>query len=419
MSLNGMMRTSVSGMAAQANRLSTVADNIANSSTNGYKRARTDFSTLVIPNSPGAYASGGVKTSVSYAISQQGTLQYTTSGTDLAVNGNGFFVVQGSNGTPYLTRAGSFVPDSQGRLINAAGYYLMGYPYTSGTPAAVANGFAGLEPITISQDSLISAPSTFGTFTANLPEGADIVVPANLPSANAGTAQYSAKSSVVTYDNLGGEVLLDIYFTKTGANTWEVAVYNQADAAPGTGFPYASAALATETLDFDGTTGQLDALSADSITLTVPNGASFELDLSAMTQLSGDYTLFDVEANGSPPVAIEQIVISDDGIVAAQFEDGSLKPLYRVALATARSPDMLQPLPGNVYAQTQDSGDIRIGFPTEGDMGAVLSGALEQSNADVATELTSMIEAQRNYTANSKVFQTGSELMDILVNLKR
>lgn len=418
MSLNGMMRTSVSGMAAQANRLSTVADNIANSSTNGYKRARAEFSTLVIPNATGAYQSGGVNTSIRYAISQQGALQYTTSVTDLAVNGNGFFVVQDAGGTPYLTRAGSFVLDSQGRLVNAAGYYLMGYPYTSGDPAAVANGFAGMQPIQISQDALIAAPSTFGKFTANLPANADVVVAADLPSANAATATYSAKSSMVVYDNLGGEVLLDIYYTKTGANTWEVTVYNQADAAAGTGFPYTSGPLVTDTLTFDGTTGQLTG-AVDSVTLTVPNGASFELDLSSMTQLSNDYTLLDVNANGSAPSTIDQIVISKDGVVSAQFQDGSLKPLYRIPLATARSPDMLQPLPGNVYAQTQDSGDIRIGFGLEGDMGEILSGALEQSNADIAEELTSMIEAQRSYTANSKVFQTGSELMDILVNLKR
>ncbi len=138
-----------------------------------------------------------------------------------------------------------------------------------------------------------------------------------------------------------------------------------------------------------------------------------------MSHLSSDYTLFDASANGSAPSAIEQIVISEDGTVSAQFENGSLQPMYRIPLATARSVDMLQPLPGNVYAQTKESGDVRIGFANQGDMGAVMSGALEESNADIAQELTAMIEAQRSYTANSKVFQTGSDLMDILVNLKR
>ena len=127
MSLYGMMRTGVSGMNAQANRLSTVADNIANAGTTGYKRSSTEFSSLIIPNVTGNYTSGGVTTSVRYATSQQGDLKYTTSTTDLAINGDGFFVVQDPSGKPFLTRAGSFVPDGDGRLVNAAGFYLMGY----------------------------------------------------------------------------------------------------------------------------------------------------------------------------------------------------------------------------------------------------------------------------------------------------
>src|SRR6476619_6891513 len=107
MGLYGMMRTSASGMAAQANRLSTVADNIANSSTTGYKRAYTEFSSLVLPSTPGSYNSGGVTTNVLNSISKQGALQYTTSTTDLAVDGNGFFVVRDASGSPFLTRAGS------------------------------------------------------------------------------------------------------------------------------------------------------------------------------------------------------------------------------------------------------------------------------------------------------------------------
>ncbi len=418
MSLYGMMRTGVSGMGAQTNRLSTVADNIANASTYGYKRARADFSTLVIPQAGGAYESGGVTTSIRYAISTQGILQYTTSVTDLAVQGNGFFVVQDASGSPYLTRAGSFVPDSEGRLVNAAGYYLMGYSYENGDPAAVTNGFGGMEPVTISETELTATPSTTAEFVSNLPSTADVVAAANLPSANAATAQYTAKSSMVVYDNLGAEVLLDVYFTKTGANTWEVAVYNKADAAPNTSFPYASGPLSTETLTFDGTTGKLTG-ATDSVTVAVPNGGSLEIDLAKTTQLATEYTVVENKVNGNPPSAIDKITIGSDGIVYAQFENGSFKPLYRIPLATAQSPDKLNVLSGNVFSQSDESGDIMIGFADTGAMGSITAGALEQSNVDIAQELTDMIESQRSYTANSKVFQTGSELMDVLVNLKR
>src|SRR5690606_32180405 len=125
---------------------------------------------------------------------------------------------------------GSFVPDGEGRLVNAAGFYLMGYSYANGIPSAVANGFGGLEPITISQVELTATPTTAGSMVANLPNDSTAPAGANLPSGNAATAEPGAKSSLVVYDNLGSEVVLDVYFTKTGANAWEVAVYNQADA---------------------------------------------------------------------------------------------------------------------------------------------------------------------------------------------
>ncbi len=421
MSLYGMMRTGVSGMNAQANRLSATADNIANSSTAGYKRASTQFSTLVIPGSTGNYNSGGVTTTTRYAISEAGIPQYTTSPTDLAINGNGFFIVADTNGTPYMTRAGNFVPDDQGHLVNAAGFTLLGYSFANGTPAVTANGFAGLEPVTISQTGMTATPSTAGDFYANLPLDADAVT-TDLPSANTATSTYTAKSSIVAYDNAGSKRLLDVYFTKTADNTWEVAVYDQSQATPGSGFPYGaagSAPLATQTLTFDPTSNNLTTTSASSIDIPVPNGGTVTLDLSQSTQFGTGYSVYDAHVNGNPPSAIQNVQISDDGTVYAQYDDGSLRALYRIPLATVESPDNLRVLAGNVFAATADSGDPTIGFPGDGKAGTVKSGALENSNVDIAQELTDMIESQRSYTANSKVFQTGSDLMDVLVNLAR
>lgn len=419
MSLYGMMRTGVSGMAAQSNRLSSTADNIANSSTNGYKRSKAEFSSLVLPSTPGTYNSGGVTTSIRYAITDQGALQYTTSISDLAVDGNGMFVVQDAAGNSFMTRAGSFVPDGSGKLINAAGFTLMGYDASNGIPTATTNGFQGLIPVNLSQNELNATPSTKGGLSVNLPANATAVVAANLPSANAASAQFTAKSSMEVYDNLGGQVLLDVYFTKTGADTWEVAVFNKADAATGGGFPYTSAALATQTLTFDPTTGEYATGSATSVALTIPGGKAFTLDLENATQLKSDYTLFDSWANGNAPSSIEQVNIDSDGTLYAQYGDGTTKALYRIPLATTRSDDMLTVLPGNVYRPSNESGSVLVGFPDDGTFGSVVSGALENSNVDIADELTSMIEAQRSYTANSKVFQTGADLMDVLVNLKR
>ena len=419
MSLSGMMRTGASGMNAQASRLSTVADNIANSSTSGYKKASTEFSSLILPSISGQYNSGGVTTTVRYSVSQEGPLEFTSSKTDLALKGSGFFIVSDTTGTPYLTRAGSFEKDANGNLVNAAGYTLMGYDFKSGVPAPVVNGFDGLVPVNVASGALSAVPSTQGVFSANLNAASTAVVPANLPSANAATAEFTHKSSLVAFDNLGKEVLLDFYYTKTGADTWEVTVFDRANAAPTTSFPYTAPPLATTTLNFDPTNGKLTGLSADSITLNVPGGTGLTIDLSAMSQLNYNFTVQDADVNGNAPSAIDRVEIAEDGTVYAQYENGRLDPLYRIALANVQSPDRLRPLAGNVYSQGVESGVITTGFAGSGQFGTIVSGALESSNVDIAEELTSMIESQRSYTANSKVFQTGSDLMDVLVNLKR
>ena len=418
MSLTGMMRTSISGMAAQANRLGTVSDNIANSSTTGYKRASTEFSSLILASGSSDYVPGGVETRIRYGIAQQGAFQFTTSVTDLAVSGDGFFVVSDPDGTPYLTRAGSFVPDGEGNLVNAAGFNLMGYALNGGTPTVVANGFAGLTNVSIGQLALQANPSNAGNLYVNLPSDAT-AVPALIdrPAGNDPGAEYTAKTSIVAYDNLGAEVTLDVYYTKTGANTWEMSVFDRAAAAPGGGYPYPGGAITTANLTFSATTGELT--SAGSISFTVPNGGSLALDISQTTQLAGDYAMNDVEINGNGPSAVERVEIDDDGILYAVYENGARAPTFQIPLARVASPDNLQPLAGNVYSASLDSGDVQMGFAGQSGFGVVVSGALEKSTVDIATELTTMIESQHSYTANSKVFQTGTELMEVLINLRR
>ena len=419
MGLYGMMRTSASGMAAQANRLATVADNIANTGTTGYKRATTEFSSLLLDSGKGEYISGSVDTNVRYAVSEQGTFKFTTSATDLGVKGNGFFVVSNNAGQTFLTRAGSFVPDGNGNLVNAAGYSLMGYAAAPGNSNIVANGTAGLVPVGIGSLTLQANPSAAGTLSVNLPSNDAVVAPANLPAANAATAAYSGKTSLIAYDNLGNEVTLDVYSAKTAANTWQVTVYNRAAAGPGGGFPYTAGPIATASLTFDPTNGHLATASASSLSIPIPNGGTMALDMAQTTQLAADYTIFKASVDGNAPSKVDHVEVSDDGYLYTVFENGARAASYRIPLADVPSPDNLQPLAGNVYVTSTESGDIQVGFPKDGGFGVMVSGALEQSTVDLASELTNMIESERNYTANSKVFQTGADLMDVLVNLKR
>ncbi len=418
MSLYGVLRTGVSGMNAQSNKLSTIADNIANAGTTGYKRAWTDFSSLILESGKNNYNSGAVVTNVRYSVSQQGALDYTTSPSDLAIQGRGFFAVTDATGNPFLSRAGAFVIDGNtGNLVNSSGYTLMGYDISNGPKAVELNGFGNLEPINLSNMNLQAKASTEGVFTANLPSTNDVVT-GPLPSSNNADAEYSVKSSMIAYDKLGNEVTLDIYMTKTSESpaTWEMAVYDQAGAAVDGGFPYADAAIGMQTLEFD-EDGNLT--SGDLLSIDIPGGETLELDVSSMTQLATDYTPINVAVNGSAPSVVSDIAIEGDGTVYAVYDNGAKLPAFRIPLADVSSPDSLQPMPGNVFATTTDSGDVQMGFPTEGGYGGVVSGALEQSNVDMATELTDMIIAQRDYTANSKSFQTGNELLDVLMNLKR
>jgi flagellar hook protein FlgE len=402
MSLYGTMRTGVSGMNAQSNRLSTVADNIANSSTVGYKKASVQFSSMILPTTNGAYNSGGVETDVRYSISAQGTFSYTTSETDLAINGDGFFIVKGDDGTPYMTRAGSFVLQDDGTLKNTAGYTLQGYEYDStADPTIVVNGFDGLQDVDLSGSGISAVASTTGTLNVNLPNGAD--------------DGFVQTTSLKVFDSQGSSRLIEFTYTKVTDNEWTVE-------ATGPGVP--ATVLGVTSLFFT-TDGQLDTsstptpLTLDTFDIDGAVVPDISLEIGDTTQLASAFSVEEGKVNGNAASKVKGYEIDDKGIVSIAYENGDLVPKFRVALASVQSPDNLNPVAGNMYTQSNDSGVVILGYAGSSGFGKILSGALEDSNVDVAEELTAMIESQRNYTANSKVFQTGSELMEVLVNLKR
>ncbi len=420
MGLYGVMTTSVSGMSAQADRLGTVADNIANINTTGYKKASTEFSTLVPEARLVQYTPGSVQTTIRKGISEQGELAFTRSTTDLAVNGNGFFMVQNANGTPYLTRAGGFVANSQGELVNSAGFKLLGYNLLNGNLSSIVNSAAGLEVVTTANLGLKAVPSTTASLRVNFPSNADTVAAPDLPGANPANPEYSGKTSVVTYDNLGNEVLLDIYSAKTGANTWQVSVFDHATAGTNGGFPYSSGPIATPTtFTFDGSTGQFATSSPTSLTVTIPNGSPMTISYGGSTQLSAGYVVQDAVVDGNAPTRVDRLEVSKEGVVTAVYENGTRIDAYKIPLANVASPNNLTTLSGNVFSPNNESGDLQIGIAGTAALGSIVSGALEKPTVDLASELTTMVEAQRSFTANSKVFQTGADLMDVLVNLKR
>ncbi|MGD1015729.1 MAG: flagellar hook protein FlgE [Roseiarcus sp.] len=421
------MGTAVSGMLSDTNWLSTISQNVSNANTTGYKNVETEFSTLVDQAGGAADSLAGVATSIRALNSLQGSVVGTSTTTDLAIQGDGYFVVSDSSGALYLTRNGSFVPDAEGNLVNSAGYYLMGNTAGSGQADSVPT-----QKVNVTAAGDLPTATTSGTLSVNLPSTATVVTnAADLPSANpsAADATYSDETSVTAYDNLGGAHTINVYLTNTGVSTtgtnkgddtWEITAYDAADAAQTGGFPYtttpANTPLATETLSFDPNSGKLTLGSPFNI--PVPNGKTLALDVSGTTQLAASFSVNTNTTNGNAPSSLKGVTISADGEVDFQYSDGASNAAYDIPLANVASPDSLTSLNGNVYQANQNSGSIVYATAGTGGLGTVVSSSLESSTVDLATELTDMIEAQSAYQANSKVFQTGADLLDILNNLK-
>lgn len=419
MTLYSSMNTSISGMHAQANRLGSVGDNIANASTAGYKRSQIAFSTLVMPQTKGNYHSGNVNTLARYTISQQGNVTYTTSKTDLAINGDGFFVVQGNDKREYLTRSGGFQPSTTKvndveitTLINSAGFTLTGQKVTDG----IASG--ALVPIVLNSTSMVSSPTTRGRLSGNLDADATEIDPAGaaIPSDNQLNSQYTSKTTVIAINGLGGTQMLDVYYTKLPNNQWEVSVFDQSDASS-TGFPYANPPLATGMIEFDPLTGR--ALSPLSLSVQIPAGAVMDLDLGGTTQLASPFVITNAQIDGSAASSVKSYDVSADGYVNAVYSNGATTAIYRLELGKVMSPDRLSVMDGNVFLPNEQSGAVQFGYPSVDAYGKIISGGVEDSNVDVANEMTEMIESQRVYTSNSKVFQTGADMWEVLTNMKR
>jgi flagellar hook protein FlgE len=395
-----IMGAAVSGMNADTTWLSSISQNIANANTTGYKNSETSFSALVDQASTTSYDAAGVMTNTTSLNSVQGTVVGGQSAvTDLAVQGNGFFVVSDGAGDTFLTRDGSFVPDASGNLVNSDGYYLMGYNIQNGPANITANSLTGMQMVNVDQAGEQATPSTTGAFSVNLPSTA--------------STNQTETTSLVAYDDLGGSQNISVNMTKTGANTWEM----QATTSTGT---------TTATLAFDPTTGDLASLTprggatatGDALSIPVPGGQPLSLDLSGMTQLAGAYTVNTASVNGNAPSSVNGVTIGTDGTLSFQFSNGQSIAGYQIPLANVPSADNLTSVSGNAYQANFASGPTTVGVPGSSGFGTIASSSLESSTVDLATELTNMIDAQSAYEANSKSFQTGADILDVLNNLK-
>jgi flagellar hook protein FlgE len=428
-----ILNTSVSGMMANQNWLSSISQNVANANTTGYKDVETDFSSIVDQISNEAPDFGGIRSMAVSLNALQGNVVASQTTTNLGIQGAGFFVVSNAAGALYLTRDGSFAPDASGNLVNDGGYYLMANNIQAGQISTAANSLSGLQKVNVVNAGQTATPTTTASITANLPATDAVVTPnppsVTLPSANTANSTYSEETSLVVYDNLGGSHTINIYFTNTGPNnagdpTWEVDAFDAKDATNG-GFPYSSGALApsgateplaTGTMTFNPANGQL--LAGSPLSIPVPGGATMSLDLSNMTQLETGFNVTAATANGNAPASLQGVSIAQNGTLSFTYSNGTEANAYGIPLANVESPDNLGSVSGNACTATVDSGPIFLGTANEASLGAIESSSLESSTVNLATELTNMIEAQSSYQTNSKVFQTGADILDILNGLK-
>jgi flagellar hook protein FlgE len=408
-----VLNTAVSGMQANTNWLTTIAQNVANANTTGYKNVDTEFSSLVDAAQNSQSQFDGVTSSSLALNALQGQNAQTTTTTNMAVQGSGYFVVEDSNNNIFLTRDGSFVPDASGNLVNSDGYFLLGSP--AGDTSVALNSLSGLVKVNVDSAAETAVPSTAATLIANLPSTASTIT-STLPSANSAASQYTDETSLVAYGNLGDADSINLYFTKTGANTWEVDAYSASTAATGGGFPYSSGPLATQTLTFDPNSGAL--LTGSPLSLNVPGGQTLTVNLAQTTQLASAFAVTTANINGSAPGTITGVNISSDGTLSFQYGTGSTSAAYLIPLAKVASPDNLTSALGNAFETNPESGAPQVGAPGSGGLGTINSSSLEGSTVDLATELTNMVQAQSSYEANSKVFQAGAKLLDVLNNIQ-
>jgi len=419
------MFSAISGLRAHQTWMDVIGNNIANVNTTGFKVGRVRFtdilSQLVRGASGPTETRGGINplqiglgavVGAVDTIHTQGALQLTGKPSDLAIQGDGFFVVSDGSQTLY-TRDGAFDIGSDLRLVNPSnGFYVLGWQ-------ADANGnvdTAGpVGPITIPIGQQLDAvPTTQITVQGNLDANQDTAVT---------PPHFVTKVSIT--DSLGKRHEFYILFEKTAANTWNYTVQEDDPRTSATedDTEFTLGGTTSGTLVFD-TDGNLDltasTIGAVDLDATAGGASSITVtpDFSRLTQLAAPYSA-NAAANGAPAGSLTTFTVSQSGQVLGIYSNGVTKVIGQIALALFTNPGGLMKVGGNAYLPTVNSGEPIVGPADSGGRGKIASGYLEMSNVDLAQEFTSMIMAQRGFQANSRVITTSDEVLQELVNLRR
>ncbi len=429
------LNTAVSALKAQSSALSVISQNLANSSTTGYKTIETQFYDLVVQQTYNtSLLSGGVSTITRQSLDTQGNLQTASSNTDLGINGKGFFAVDdGLSGTStYYTRDGAFDTNSSGYLVlSGTDYYLMGWATDAeGNITGTTGSTASLERINVDKYNTSATATSSISLSANLPA-----------EAQSDTSTYSAgfSTTLTLYDSLGTAQYVSVDFVPDGSNTWTMNVSQPTNAAgtATTGTLASGSESYTVSFNSDGsfssiTGGTLDSSGNPELDISGwTDGASsstVSLDLgssgstSYLTQYdSGETTpTIDIKSTTNNGVAygqMESVSIDSSGTVAVKYSNGQTVDIYKIPIVTFPNDNGLKAMSDNIYEQTSASGNYVLNVAGNNGAGTIDSGTLEASTVDTSTEFSGMIVAQQAYSAASEIISTDKQMYQSLISV--
>ncbi len=433
MTISSSLNAGVAGLAANASRLSTISDNIANSNTFGYKRAETEFHSMVISNGTGTYSAGGVRATNQRLIDQPGALLTTANSTDLAIRGRGFLPVTtgaslGVDSGEYplrLATTGSFRADSNGFLQTDTGMVLMGWPASAdgSVPTFPRDTGVGLEPVRVNINQFAGQPTENMNLGVNLPATETV----------AGADGTPLELSIEYFDNLGTSQNVVVTFTPTvpgsgSSNLWNMVLRDSASN---------NNIIGEYNLEFDdsrgsgGTLFDVDEVSGGTYTGATGSfsvnvaGGPIEISIgrigegTGLTQLSDSFAPTQITKDGSPIGNLTSVDGDPNGFVQATFDIGITRTIYQIPLVDLPNPNGLISEDNQTYSASNESGSFFLWDAADGPTGDIVSFALEESATDVAGELTQLIQTQRAYSSNAKVIQTVDEMLQETTNIKR
>ncbi len=434
MTISSSLNAGVAGLNANATRLATIADNIANSATHGYKRSQAEFSSLVLDGtSSGRYSAGGVRSSTTRLIDERGPLVSTSNPTDVAVDGRGFIPVtsiaaisaQTAELPVALVTTGSFRPDANGILRTTTGHVMLGWP-------AAADGSIGsfprdttstLQPVRISANEFVANPTTTVNLGVNLPATDSV----------AGAPGDPYAIQVEYFGNLSTAETLTFTFTPTvpatgASNEWTLVIRDGAsgnavvgeytltfDASQAAGGTLATVATVSGGA-YDAATGQVSVTTLGG-PISVNIGRPGQRD--GLTQLSSTFAPSSISKNGSPVASLSKVEIDANGFLYAVYDQGFTRRIYQVPLVDVPNPNGLIALGDQSYQISPQSGSFFLWDAGTGPTGPIIGFSREESATDVAAELTQLIQTQRAYSSNAKVIQTVDEMLQETTNIKR